>query len=512
MGAAGPSNATCLTGSCFCALDSSPALDSEGSLYFGSMYGGNGGYFQKYDQDGNRIWEENMLLWVLAKPLIGDEDSRFLTHSTKDVIFLGSEDGNFNAWYKNGTKKWQVMLGASVYGAAAIGPGVLWPSAPLHHPTLYVGTYVPANSHGIFFAISPVNGTVLWKYETTGLIKSSPAVSENGHIYVGTHDSKLYAFHPNGTVLWTFPLWGPGEGSPSVGKDGTIYVGAGEAETPCPATGCFFYAITPEGSLKWNYQLNPAGGNRRGACLTAPTIGADGTIYASCSDKIVYAFNPSGTLRWQHEVGGEVLSSPVVGPEGTVYFGSQDNKIYAIHRPCHPGYYCPVNVSEPIACDPGSYTNSTRAVTAQACAECDAGYVCGAATSTPIPCSSGEYCPKGSSVAAPCPTGFTCTNGKLDRPDQPDAGGGSGLSSGKVAVIVVASSFITLLVGVGAGIFFERRRSNSSWKWLGETKEENLLSSPTHNSRLSTTGSFNSDDAPGMPGEKSKLSRMSSDM
>ena len=72
--AAGPSNATCLKSPCYCALDSSPSLDSDGNIYFGSMYGGGGGYFQKYDKNGNRVWEENMLLWVIAKPLIGDEE------------------------------------------------------------------------------------------------------------------------------------------------------------------------------------------------------------------------------------------------------------------------------------------------------------------------------------------------------------------------------------------------------------------------------------------------------
>jgi len=522
------------------------------------MYGSGGGYFQKYDKNGNRIWEENMLLWILAKPQIGADD----------VIYLGSEDGNFNAWNKDGTKKWQVMLGASVYGSAAIGPG----------GTLYVGTYVPANSHGIFFAISPTDGSVLWKHETTGMMKSSAATNpKTGHVYIGNYDGSLYAYDgKNGTVLWTHALWGPAEASPAVGPDGTIYIGGGITQSTCPTTGCFFYAINPDGSLKWQYKVG-------GTVLNAPTIGADGTIYAGCNDKFVYAFNPSGTLRWKYETGGQVLSGPAIGLDGTVFAGSQDDSLHAVYRPCHPGHYCPVSISVPTACKIGTYNNSTRAVTPVECAACPAGHLCAQlATTLPAPCPAGSYCPAGASIATPCkpgtfnksplgtsvascaactagyecakasttapvacpagtychegssvtqpcplghycpeksaapqacaantytpatkattcvacPKGYKCTNGQLDS--------GAGLSHGEVIAIVAGVSALTLVAGIIMGMWYQRRRAAGDGfvpriDSLVYDPEQNLLDSGSE--IYSADGSFNSDD----PSAKIKL-------
>ena len=36
-------------------------------------------------------------------------------------------------------------------------------------------------------------GTVLWKFETGGDVRSSPAIGSDGTVYVGSDDKKLYA-------------------------------------------------------------------------------------------------------------------------------------------------------------------------------------------------------------------------------------------------------------------------------------------------------------------------------
>ena len=36
-------------------------------------------------------------------------------------------------------------------------------------------------------------GTVLWEFETGGIVRSSPAVGSDGTVYVGSWDKKLYA-------------------------------------------------------------------------------------------------------------------------------------------------------------------------------------------------------------------------------------------------------------------------------------------------------------------------------
>ncbi len=50
-----------------------------------------------------------------------------------------------------------------------------------------------------------------------------------------------------------------------------------------------------------------------------PVIDSDGTLYAGCTDKKVYAIDGSdGTQKWQFDTGQSVKSPLILTPEGTV--------------------------------------------------------------------------------------------------------------------------------------------------------------------------------------------------
>lgn len=279
-GAAGPDpDKTCKTGSCFCALDSSPVLDTKGSLYFGespthtqkagsvllsvcgvhagSMYGGGGGYLQAFYKNGTRKWQDNMELWVLGHPTIGSDD----------VVYIGSENGNFNAWYENGTKKWETSLGCSVYGAGEISD---------YNGNIYVSSYC-GSSNGKMFALANKTGAKIWTATLPSIMKSGPVADKHtGTVYVGCYDKNIYALHPGtGATIWTFNLGLAVEATPIIGADGTIYIGGGVCPhmhsvvtdiftllplgtstiAACPTGGCFFYALTPAGQVKWKIAI-----------------------------------------------------------------------------------------------------------------------------------------------------------------------------------------------------------------------------------------------------------------
>jgi outer membrane protein assembly factor BamB len=48
------------------------------------------------------------------------------------------------------------------------------------------------------------SGTLKWKYKTGGPILSSPAIGQDGTIYIGSGDSCLYAFSSKGKLKWKF--------------------------------------------------------------------------------------------------------------------------------------------------------------------------------------------------------------------------------------------------------------------------------------------------------------------
>ena len=66
-------------------------------------------------------------------------------------------------------------------------------------------------------------GTVLWEFETGDKVYSSPAITSDGTVYVGSADKKLYAINSkSGAKLWEFETGGDVGSSPAIGSDGTV--------------------------------------------------------------------------------------------------------------------------------------------------------------------------------------------------------------------------------------------------------------------------------------------------
>jgi len=65
-----------------------------------------------------------------------------------------------------------------------------------------------------------------WRLFIGDCLKSSPAIDENGTIYLGSGDWEFFAVYSNGTEKWRFKAGGAFQSSPAIAEDGTIYVGS----------------------------------------------------------------------------------------------------------------------------------------------------------------------------------------------------------------------------------------------------------------------------------------------
>jgi outer membrane protein assembly factor BamB/DNA-binding MarR family transcriptional regulator len=262
---------------------SSPAIGSDGTIYIGSddhkMYAINPDGTEKWNfTTGERIW---------SSPVVGSDGT----------IYIDSDDNNLYAINSDGTEKWIFNTGGFIWSSPAI----------TLDGTIYIGSF-----DNKLYAINP-NGTEKWNYLAGGSVWSSPAIDSDGTIYVGATDDTLYAINPNGTEKWSH--WtGNNVRSPAIGSDGTIYFSS-ETEK--------IHAVYPNGTEKWRFNIGNAGDS-------IPTIGSDGTIYVGGDDSKIYAINPDGTEKWNYPAGGSVESSPAIDSDGTIYVGSTDGKLYAI--------------------------------------------------------------------------------------------------------------------------------------------------------------------------------------
>ena len=150
---------------------SSPAIDSDGTIYVGS-YDGN---LYAVNPDGTLKWKY---------PTGGNIYSSSPAVSSSGTIYIGSFDGHLYAINRNGTLKWKYWIGGRIYSS----------------PTIDVGEIIYIGAIDYLYAINP-DGTLKWRYKTIENIYSSPAIGTDGIIYVGVfwyyspyYKGYLYAF------------------------------------------------------------------------------------------------------------------------------------------------------------------------------------------------------------------------------------------------------------------------------------------------------------------------------
>lgn len=221
-------------------------------------------------------------------------------------IYFVAPNGILHAFNQNREALWDFNFNKSAGGATAIGTdGTLYFSA---------GGARGGGSDGTLYAVNP-NGTLKWSFVAGNRITASPAIAEDGTVYVGSYDRKLRAFTPGGQLKWEFTAGDRIERPASIGSDGTVYFGSIDSKV---------YAINPGGSKKWEF----ATGSQ---ISSGVAIGTDGTIYIGSHDHHLYALTTSGSLKWKYNMGSlKGDGSPVLDNAGNLYFGDRAGKLHSL--------------------------------------------------------------------------------------------------------------------------------------------------------------------------------------
>jgi len=233
------------------------------------------------DQPG-LLWKFQTGGYVLSSPAVGSDG----------MVYCGSGDGKMYAIHSNGQLAWQYTTGAPIRSSPTL----------CSEGRIYFGS-----EDGVLYALNPA-GELIWSFPVehqNGGIQSSPAVGNDGTVYFGSYTGNFYAVSSSGNLEWVQPI-GQVEAAPAIGFDGTIYVGS-------------YYgglsAILPAGAIQWNFGWY--------TFRSSPAVGPDGTVYVGLYEPgYLFAFTPSGELKWMFPVGDMLYSSPAIGDDGTIYVGS----------------------------------------------------------------------------------------------------------------------------------------------------------------------------------------------
>lgn len=258
------------------------ALGVNGEIFAGSIEG----KIKRFDRSGNLIWTYDN-----GHDVYNGHDCRFGMSpilGNGETLIVSCEHGILFSIGLDGQLKWQFETGGGQIGMTAVDD----------EGTIYFGA-----ENDYLYALNQ-DGSERWRF---GPIYSPPAVviGNNGELY--TRDpSGLSAMLPNGQVAWSVELSSASPGTPAIGNDGTIYVSGVWGE---------MVAYSPDGTLLWNYE---AIGN-----VSSPVVDAEGTIYfLAGKTNHTYALNSDGSEKWVIDSTYEYIAPGTVslGVDGTMYF------------------------------------------------------------------------------------------------------------------------------------------------------------------------------------------------
>jgi len=326
-------------------IDCAPSIGGDGTVYVGDHSGNLYAI-----RDGKQLWSYNVggvIGW--SSPTVGPDS----------VVYVGDWwKGTLYAVAPGGMYRWSFAFPSQIDSPATLGPdglvylaafdgqlyalkpsqdaaSLVWsfpvsdtgseiisaPAFSLDGRTLYIG-----NRNWQLLALDVATHTELWAADLDAEVDATPAVGENGCIYVGTMGGSLYCLTPNGDIKWQFSAtaqegWqAPIKASPALGADGSVYFAT--------QTGRLYRLAGDTGKLMWVWRSETGE-----AINSSPLVDANGAAFFGSDDGYVYAIGPDGKLMWQfdacHSTGNWVRSAPAMGADGTLYIATTNGKTYA---------------------------------------------------------------------------------------------------------------------------------------------------------------------------------------
>jgi outer membrane protein assembly factor BamB len=231
--------------------------------------------------------------------------------STLDRIYMGIEsNSNFFALNSsNSSQEWVYQCKAPIQSSA-----VLTADRKLIFPD------IAGNLYGFDVSTSSSQGTPAspkWEYQILDSVNTSPAIDNNGKIFVGTRSGKLkkLSFETNGTVneIWSQNLGSTVSNSPVIDANGFIYIGCVNGN---------FHKIHPSnGQIVWTYQTGAA-------IRSTPAISGKGKIYIANEAGLLSVIDTSRNEYWFYK-DSTAINANILHIKGTTYLGTMGGKVLA---------------------------------------------------------------------------------------------------------------------------------------------------------------------------------------
>ncbi len=208
---------------------------------------------------------------------------------TKDGIYAPNSDGVLYALTSQGAPRWTFVTKHALW-ATPVTDGKL--------------IYLTSMDHSIY-AVQPEDGKQVWSTDLGGAINSSPALSPDGILYVGTLGKEVVAIKAsNGQIAWRKPTDDAIWGNITLQNDILVF---GDI------SGKIYGFKASDGSSLWS--VPNQGGLITGGAAILPNGFAIGVITTQTVNNITQSslinVDPQGNILWKKTINGKLYSSPV---------------------------------------------------------------------------------------------------------------------------------------------------------------------------------------------------------
>ena len=258
-------------------------------------------------KDGAQVWSYLSGEVVRSAPTISADGTKVYFGDYNDSIFI------FDA--ADGTIEKKIGIGGdSKYSSFALADD----------GTLYVG-----RNNDKLFAVDPINGIVKWTYEASNDILSTPVIDAAGNVYFSVNNDSIRSFTPEGVQRWSSSYGGElNKGyiasCPAISEtDGVLYF-SGKVY-PDDNSSLIAFNLS-DGTVKWTVE-------RAKTEQGGVAVDAEGNVYlGSEEDGLMIAYDKMGSELWRFKANGGILAVPAIDDAGNLYFGDDTGNFYMLDK------------------------------------------------------------------------------------------------------------------------------------------------------------------------------------
>ncbi|EDY84738.1 PQQ enzyme repeat domain protein [Verrucomicrobiia bacterium DG1235] len=260
---------------------SSPALDASGNLYFGS----SDGFFYSVDPSGVLRWSFYVGAELDSSPAVS-ESGNIHVGGYDGVLYSFSEDGDL--LWEFATRTTEDPEDQRIAGAISIGDD----------NEVYFG-----GGDGYCYAVDE-DGDLIWEFEAYGKVDTGVVLGNDGEVIFASRSGYVYAVDAFGVLLWESFVGDVFYSTPAVDDEGRVYVGSYLGNGVSGIN-----VLDDTGEIVWEYLVLDY-------IDSSPVIDQLGRLLFGCYDGALYALEAnaepaqSGWNRFGGDRGNRSLREP----------------------------------------------------------------------------------------------------------------------------------------------------------------------------------------------------------